>query len=179
MSFLNRFRTPEKILEIAAKKEAELNKIRADMASADWKYFEETDQLTGQKSLIGKLKSKNRVDLSPPYNGGSMLTISVSRHPREVIFRIDRGQIIYNIETALNGPRFVTTANCRLDDGRVFTLKGIRPKSHSTTEFALENPAAFTMGIRKKSSLKVEILLHQDGLKVFQFHPSAMSNALY
>jgi len=179
MSFFNRFRSPERIAEIAAKKEAELDQIRADMALADWKYFEQADQLTGKKSLIGKLNSKNRVDLSPPYNGGSTLTISVSRHPREVRFQIDKGQIIYNIKTALNGPRFVTVVNCRLDDGPIFVLKGIQPKSHSTTEFTLENPAAFTMGIRKKTSLKVEVLLYQDGPKVFDFNPNSMSNALY
>ncbi|MEG3170542.1 hypothetical protein U1737_20345 [Sphingomonas sp. LB3N6] len=179
MSFLNRFRSPERIAEIAAQKKAELEKIRADMSLADWKYIEQTDELTGKKFLIGRLSSKNKVSLSPPYNGGSTLIISVSRHPRVVTFQIDKGQFIYKIETALNGPRFFTEISCRLDDGPVFTLKGIQPKSHSHTEFTLENPAAFTMGIRKKSSLKVEALLYQDGPKVFNFNPNAMSNALY
>jgi hypothetical protein len=179
MSFFDRFRSPEKIAQIEAKKAVQLEAIRAEMALADWKYDFRIDELADTKALIGILKSTNSIELDFPYHGGSTMTIVVCRKPREVRFSIDHGQLIFKIETGYPEPKFVTRFNCRLNDGPVFTLKAFQPKSGVTNEAILVNPAEFTMGIRNRDKLVIEPDLYHSEKKVFNFRPRSMSHALY
>jgi hypothetical protein len=173
------FRSPEKIAEREGKRLAELSRLEAQVYNSKWKYYEQIDEMTGAKRLIGRLVSDNIITLNFPYNGGSRLSIAVCRHPREVRVAIDRGQFIYTVESGLIEPRFVSRINFRIGDGRLFVMAGHQPKSMATDEIVLDNPSLLTMRMRNMDSMLVEPQIYNETQKVFRFNPLGMSGNLY
>ena len=63
-----------------------------------WSYSQHTDEMTGQVSKTACLSSQNKLEFSPPYDGGSTGTLCFSKGattmPDDISFQIDKGQIL-------------------------------------------------------------------------------------
>ena len=178
MSLLDLFRSKEKAEEARTKKAAEKERRKQEIFNSDWQYINVKSLMSDAEVLTGRLISSNTNELDFPYNGGSSITIAVTRNPREVRLTIDRGQLMFAVESGVVTPKFVTRFKARFDDGCVSTVRAVQSASGSTNEMILENPAWFTLKLVNSSSLMIEPHLYQAEGKVWQFKSKGFSPAL-
>lgn len=106
--------------------------------------------------------SNNTIELDFPYNGGTTGSIVVRNHPRsgeEVIFSINKGQIICNN----------CTLTIRFDNGKPFKVKTNQPADYSSTLLFLLGHKRLVDEINTSKKMMVEVVLYQSGSFVFEF----------
>lgn len=178
MGLLNLFRNAESRQKIEGAKAAKLEKLKEDVRSADWRYFDQTNELTGNKKRGAQLISRNSIDLQFPHQGGSQLHLKVFRNPDEVRVIIDRGQFVFHVQSGLTGPRFVTRFGARYRSKFGMNIEGFQPPSMKTNECMLANPMLFIMKMRELEELYLKPELYREENKVFHFVPKGLAEKL-
>lgn len=178
MSLLDMFRSKEKVEAARTERAAEEEHRKQEILNSDWHYLNVKNSMSGVEVLTGRLTSSNLNELDFPYNGGSSITITVTRNPRQVRLAIDHGQIMFAAEGGVVKPKFVTRLKARFDNGVISTLRAVQSASGSTNEMILENPAWFTLKLVNSSSLIIEPHLYQAEGNVWRFNSKGFSPAL-
>lgn len=133
-------------------------------AQAQWKQSTSTDQMTGKKTVIATIDSKNSLNLAFPYAGSNKGRLMIRSHPRhglDVIFEVQKGQIMCHSD------------NCellvRFDDEEPQTLNGSRSTDNSSTVVFLPNAEAFVEAARRAKRILVQATYFRNGPQVLTF----------
>jgi hypothetical protein len=129
-----------------------------------WEYTSVVDDLTGQNVYNAHLKSNNYHSFDFPYRGETYGTLILRKHPRygkDVIFQIDRGQILCDTYSDC-------TVTIRFDKGKPFPITGTPPADNSSTSVFLPYNELLR-SIKNSNKMVVGITVHQEGSRVFSF----------
>lgn len=138
---------------------------RTENIGKQWAYTRAQDAMSGKASVQASVRSRNSFNLDFPYSGPQHATLVVRSHPRwgrDVIFRIERGQILCSSYSDC-------TVRVRFDDEAPRTLHGNEPADNSTEVVFLPGYADLVRRIGKAKVMRVEVTLHQQGPLVAEF----------
>ncbi len=153
-------------------REEELAKAIKDNLERKWVYFSSIDQMTSKEIKSASINSENFVNFSFPYNGNQRGKITIRNHPRhgnEVIFLIEKGQILCRNYEDCN-------IVVRFGDSPPVQWKAIGPSDSTTTVIFLRNQAEFRRRMQSSKEVRIQIPVFQEGNRIFTFEPSGFSN---
>ena len=126
-------------------------------------FFSEKDEMTGRTIKREIFESKNTVEFSFPYNGGTTAWLELRNHPqygKDVVLRLSKGQLLCH-----------SYSNCSvgvsIDDGAPFNVTGIGPEDNSSLSVFIN--WSLVAKIRNAKSLKIQVPTFQNGRPVFEF----------
>lgn len=141
--------------------------IDKELIGSQWTYLSDTDSMTGKKSYSATVTSSNSFNFDFPYQGEQNAKLTLrnhDRHGKDVIFFIDKGQILCH------------TYNCRvqmrIDDKAPIALTGTEPADNSTEAVFIPAYSRLIRDLPKAKTLRVEVLIFQHGPLVAEFDVS-------
>lgn len=142
--------------------EAELMNIQSVVAR-DKVYTEERDSMSGKLTKYESFESRNTVEFSFPYQGGTTAHLVLRNHPqygKDVIFEISKGQLLCH-----------SFSNCSvsisIDGGPVFTVSGVGAEDGSSRTVFLN--WSLVSKLKNAKSIKIQPPTYQNGRPVFDF----------
>lgn len=143
--------------------------ISDQLSGKAWIYTESEDPMTGKVDRSAVLASINEFELGFPYSGpqrAKLVLRNHSRHGRDVMVSIDRGQFSCGVSSCTVTVRFGKGAPSQ------FTVN--EAAGGDNTTLFIQNVDRFMSGLRKSDTVAVEALLFQEGNKVFQFETAGL-----
>jgi hypothetical protein len=148
----------ERAVKIAEKAERARAAQAAAVAEAQrlankWTYQIDEDLMTSRKAKFATIKSENTVNFSVPYQGPQHGTLTLREHPRygqDVIFSIDRGQLLCRSYSDCE-------IRIRFDEGNPERWNAIGPEDNSTTHIFLRNESRFVQKLRVAKVVRLQI----------------------
>lgn len=140
-----------------------------------WTYSQGADEMTGRSSFRAMIRSENTVEFSFPYHGpqrGSLVFRSHPSYGRDVLFKIEKGQILCNTYDRCN-------VRVRFDDGEAQNWQGTPPADHSTTTVFLPMYDQFLRRMRNAEVVRIQPEIYQHGSPIFEFHVGGYNHSLY
>lgn len=134
-------------------------------ASADWKYQNDLDKMTGKAEKYAIATSSNSLSLAFPYAGANKGRIYVQKHPQNgtnVYLIIDKGQILCSAVTKC-------TVQIRFDDDQPITFKGGGAADHDSRVVFILDSKRFIARATKAKKILAQINLYQNGNQVLEF----------
>lgn len=134
--------------------------------STSWEYTTDTDEMDDSKSRFASLISDNTVDFDSPYDGGSLLRLTVrhmKKYGTDVYITISRGQFICSEYEGTNNVRV------RFDNGPAMRFITNEPTDGSPDVLFLNNAKKFIKLAEKAKTIKIEAPFYQEGSRVFTF----------
>lgn len=131
---------------------------------SNWSYSESVDEITGKKSSSATIVSDNYKRLSWPYDGETRLTIFIRSHPRygnDIIFQVDRGQILCSSYDGCAGMINV--------DGKAEKLSLNEPADHDSKVVFVRYDAAILRKLKGSKKVVVELPMYQNGNVAWTF----------
>lgn len=136
-----------------------------------WTYNASEEQMTGGTRKMASVTSTNTVDFGFPYAGSQngSLTLRVDpRYGKDVIFSIERGQILC---TSYNG----CTVQVRFDDEKPTSFSASSAADHSSESIFLADYGRFLAKMRKAKRVRISPDIYQNGRPVFDFNVSGFN----
>lgn len=134
------------------------------VALADWRYSKDVDQMTGKARVIAELESNNQLDLDYPYKGRNFGRLYVVQKPGrklEVLFIIERGQLVCPIEDC--------AVTIRFDEQTAQRFSVVPPDDHSSTVLFINSTSSFIAKAKKAKRILVAATVYQSGTPVLEF----------
>ena len=142
---------------------------------SQWEYSQNEDKMSGGTTYHAHTLSTNTVDFDSPYSGEQNATLFLrdsSRQGKDVIFRIERGQILCN-----------SYEDCavlvRFDDEKATNYSAIGPADNSTETIFIRNYGKFVEKLRKAKLVRISTNIYQQGAPVFEFNVSDFDQNMY
>jgi hypothetical protein len=142
---------------------------------SQWSYSQDADTMSKGTSYYARVLSSNTVNFSFPYAGEQHARITLRtdpRHGKDVIFRIEKGQILCN-----------SYENCtvlvRFDDERATNYTAVGAADNSTETIFLRNYGRFVEKMQKAKRLRISANIYQQGAPVFEFDVSGFDQKEY
>lgn len=133
-----------------------------------WSYSRSEDPMTSKVGIHASIRSENRHEFNFPYGEPQRATLAIRKHPRhgnDVIFRIDRGQLLCR-----------SYGDCpvriRFDEGQARTVTGNPPADHSSETIFIPNYSDFVRRLAAAQVLRIEANVYQQGAPVWEFDVS-------
>lgn len=136
-----------------------------DINKSPWRITVDADEMTGKKMTFIVTKSLNSHDLHPPYGSDVSATLMVRKHPRygtDVIVSIGSGQLLCASHDRC-------AISVRFDEDKLQTYSGGGPTSLDRKILFIEDHQRFIKRLKKSSSVKIELPLYIDGVKIYTF----------
>ena len=130
-----------------------------------WMYSQSEDPMAKGTTYSAAVQSTNTVDFDFPYGGSQHAELTLRTHPRfgkDVIFRIERGQLLCNSYDGCN-------VLIRFDDGQAQTFSASGPSDNSTETLFIRNYSRFVAGMLKAERVRISPQVYQEGSPVFEF----------
>ncbi|MGX4640872.1 hypothetical protein [Massilia sp. SYSU DXS3249] len=137
-------------------------------AGQQWSYYVVEEKMTGGKRKTASVESTNTVDFDFPYSGSQhgRITLRIDpRHGKDVLFRIERGQILC---PSYEGCR----VQIRFDDEKPSSFAASAAADHSSDVIFLDDYPRFLTKLRKAKRVRVAVNIYQQGTPVFEFDVS-------
>ena len=148
---------------------------KVESTGQQWDYDEREDRMTGGATRFAIVLSSNLVNFSFPYTGpqhGSLALRNHPRHGRDVIFRIERGQLLcHSFEDCEVWVRF--------DDAKPERFAAVGGSDHSTEALAIRGYDRFVNKLRKSKMVRLSVKVYQEGTPVFEFDVSGFDIAKF
>jgi len=154
------------IPELEEKVKEEREAIRKANIGKQWRYFSNEDSMSGKSSKSASVTSSNSFAFDFPYQGTQKATLSIRRHPRhgnDVIFSIERGQILCHSYGECR-------VRVRFDDEQARTFKGNEPADNSTEYVFIPGYNNFVQKLSKAKIVRVEVDVYRQGALVAEFN---------
>jgi len=132
--------------------------------SNNWDYSSDEDEMSGKKSYYASCTSKNMVEFSFPYDGGSDLTIIIRKHSKyghDICFKISKGQFNSDID----GESLLA----RFDKGSIKRFSCSTSADGSADVLFIDNYRLFLKNLRKSKTCKIQCAFYQGGDQTFSF----------
>lgn len=147
----------------------------APTPGSQWFYDQSEDPMAQGKSYGASVRSTNTVNFGFPYSGSQRGLLTLRTHPRhgkDVIFRIERGQILcHSYEDC--------TILVRFDDGKAQSFSAVGAADNSTETIFIRNYARFLTSMQKAKTVRIAIEVYQQGSPVFEFDVSGFDATKY
>lgn len=140
-----------------------------------WSYSVADEQMTGGKRKTASVASTNAVEFGFPYNGsqnGHLILRTDPRHGKDVIFRIEQGQILC---PSYQG----CTVQVRFDDDKASSFSASGPADHSSEVVFLNDYGRFIAKMQKAKRVRLSLDIYQNGRPVFDFDVSGFDVKKY
>jgi hypothetical protein len=134
-------------------------------ASADWRYGDSADKMTGKKTTTATIESSNSLDLSFPYQGKNFGNLMVRRHPSyglDVAFSVDKGQIICRSYSGCS-------VTVRFDDKAPVKFNASEAADNDSKIIFLKDVSRFIASAKTAKSILIQPTLHQGGSPILEF----------
>ncbi len=152
-----------------------VEKQAAEAAAAPWSYFHTDDPMSKGITHTATLSSSNTVEFAFPYGGAQngRLTLRTSpRHGKDVIFRIEKGQILC---PSYDGCKVLV----RFDDGDAISYSASSAADNSTETIFIRNYSQFAGKMMKAKRVRISVNIYQQGSPVFDFDVSGFNVGKY
>lgn len=140
-----------------------------------WIYQKQEDKMTGGKTYTASIISSNSVSFSFPYTGlqnGTLLLRNDPKYGKDVIFRIEKGQILCNSYEGCN-------VLIRFDDEKPVTYSANPPTDNSSEVIFISNYTKFLNNLRNAKVLRISPTIYKEGSPVFEFNVSGFDIEKY
>lgn len=140
-----------------------------------WSYNANEDAMTSGIRRTASVDSSNTVNFGFPYAGSQQghLTLRTDpRHGKDVIFRIEQGQILC---PSYEG----CSVQVRFDDAKPVRFSASGAADHSTEVIFLNDYNGFLNKMKKAKRVRIAVQIYQNGSPVFEFDVSGFSVASY
>jgi len=161
----------------------EAEHLRAIQAAADdedrrlankWTYSVTEDPMTSRRTLIALIQSENTVSFDFPYQGAQHGTLMIRDHPRygrDVIFCIERGQLLCHSSDC--------EVQIRFDDDDPFHWNAVGAADNSNESIFFQNEMRFVKRLRSSRVLRLQVRVYQEGNQIFVFHVGGFDYTKY
>ena len=134
--------------------------------SSSWDYSQFEDEMGRGKVYTATIESRNTINLDFPYNGeqhGSLMLREHPKHGKDVILKIERGQLL---DSEYNDPVVV-----RFDSDKPLTFSSVGASDHSTETLFLRGNAfsVFSTRLKTAKTVRIQAPIYQGGNQVFTF----------
>lgn len=140
-----------------------------------WNYSQDEDKMSGGTTYHAYVLSTNTVEFDFPYSGEQHAILGLRdspRHGKDVIFRIEKGQILCN-----------SYEDCsvlvRFDDEKATNYSAIGAADNSTETIFIRNYGKFVEKVRKAKLVRISTNIYQQGAPVFEFNVSGFDQNQY
>lgn len=133
----------------------------------EWDYDNSKDTVSGKDIKRAVVHSNNSFEMDFPYQGGTTGSLIIRKHPRygkDVIFSINKGQLLCDIGGCQVSVRF--------DDKKPYKVHVNEPEDHSNTVLFLSGYDKLVKEIKNSKKMIVEATFYQNGAKAFEFDVS-------
>lgn len=133
---------------------------------SDWNYHINEDSMSGKANYYAQVQSKNIVQFSFPYGDpqhGSLIVRESPRHGKDVIFKIEQGQILCS---AYDGCSVLV----RFDEGKATRYSATEPADNSSETLFISNYSRFMENLKKSKVVRISPTVYQEGSPVFEFN---------
>ena len=140
-----------------------------------WSYVQANDHMSDGVIYQAAVKSSNQVNLDFPYNGSQHAILTLRSHPRhgeEVIFRIEKGQVLCGSYDKCN-------ILVRFDDKKAESFIGVPPSDNSTETVFIKNHSKFVKSMLASKLVRISLDIYQNGTQVFDFHVNDFNHESY
>jgi hypothetical protein len=137
--------------------------IDAQPVPSGWDYTDTFDQVRDATIYHASVDSQNSVDFQPPYEGGSILTMTVRKHPAygdDVIFKISKGQFVCHSEDC--------TGTINFGSGPQPLSLSEPDDNSSDTLFAADSNQLIDQ-LKKSKKVIIELPFYEEGYRQFEF----------
>lgn len=131
---------------------------------SSWEYSKDLDKISGKMTSSASSDSLNSHQLNFPYAGGTTGSLIIRKHPRygnDVIFSINKGQILCGIHEC--------TVTIKFDNRPPKTYTAVPPSDHSSTYLFIKPTAKLKKEISQAQSVTIEVEFYQSGSRTFEF----------
>lgn len=142
---------------------------------SQWNYTRDEDPMGKGTTYVATVVSSNTVEFEFPYSGQQHARLFLRTHPRhgkDVIFQIERGQILCR-----------SYEDCeiliRFDDGNAETFSAVGPADNSSESAFLRNYSRFVEKMMKAKRVRIAAPIYQQGSPVFEFDVSGFDIKKY
>jgi hypothetical protein len=134
--------------------------------SSSWDYSQFEDEMGRGKVYTATIESRNTINLDFPYNGAQHGSLTLREHPKhakDVILKIERGQLL---DSEYNDPVVV-----RFDTDKPLTFSSVGASDHSTETLFLRGNAfsVFSSRLKTAKTVRIQAPIYQGGNQVFTF----------
>lgn len=139
-----------------------------DPEPTTWAYEQQKDPMSGGITYYAQVQSKNSVELDFPYTGQQKGTLVIRNHPthqKDIIFLIDRGQILCN---SFQGCQ----VSIKFDNNPPIKVDASGPDDHSNQSIFLGQYNQLMKNIMTSKTMLIEVDFFQQGSHVFEFDVS-------
>ena len=141
-----------------------------------WSYSVSTDRMTDKTIRTAAIESENTVSFEFPYQGPQRGTLTLREHPtygKDVIFTVDRGQILCN---SFSDDCWVRV---RFDDARAERWNAAGADSNSSEIIFIHNYASFLRRLRQARLVLIEVRFFQESPRTFGFEVGGFDFSQY
>jgi hypothetical protein len=159
---------PEYISKVTISKKGLENEVAYETLGKQWKYSVNEDSMTGKLINYASVDSTNTVEFSFPYNKPQIGTLALRSHPRhgkDVMFSIERGQILCNSFRDC-------TVLVRFNNGAPETFSAVSPSDNSSNTIFIRGYDRFMSKLKKATIIRISVNVYQEGAPVFEFDAS-------
>lgn len=135
-----------------------------------WSYRSSDDPMSSKSIKFAEVPSENIVDFDFPYSGKQVGKLIIRQHPAhgtEVMFMIEKGQILCNSYAGCN-------VQVRFDEKKAEKWKALGPADHSNKVLFIQNEKAFIRKLLSSKTIRVQVPFYQEGEPVFEFYVSGL-----
>lgn len=140
-----------------------------------WMYSQNEDKMSGGSTYLAHVLSTNIVEFEFPYSGVQHAILSFrdsSRQGKDVIFRIEKGQILCNSYDDCS-------VLVRFDDDKATKYSAIGAADNSTETIFIRNYGKFVEKMLKSKLVRISTNIYQQGAPVFEFNVSDFDQNKY
>ena len=134
-----------------------------------WTYTTAQDEMGRGEIKMTAVRSGNQVDLDFPYAGAQRGKLRLRLHPqhgRDVIFSVERGQIVC--------PFGGCDIAVRFGDDKPVVYRAVGSDSGDSTTLFIERYDRFLASLRRADRVSIEVLFFGSGRRVFAFATSGL-----
>lgn len=159
----------------AAKKYEKLGSELEAIQNSKWNYSSGEDEMSSDKIYSAVVQSNNFANFDFPYEGNQYARLSLRIHPRygkDVIFRIDEGQIQCNSYSGCS-------VLVRFDDKKAVRYSAAESSDNNPKIIFIRDYNKFVENMRNSKTVKISAEIYHEGNPVFEFDVSGFDTSEY
>ncbi len=151
---------------------SDANPINEDETATEtttWKYTEDVDKMDNTPRYFANNTSINKVSFDFPYNGGSMLKITIRNMGKgnEVVLRISKGQFMTDVMGTL-------PIRAKFDDNTISKYTYLSATDGSVDIIFIQDADDFINKIKGANKVLIGATFFNEGEKHFEFETSGL-----
>lgn len=149
--------------------------VASNGGASQWDYSQSSDPMGKGNSHSAAVVSSNTVDFGFPYAGaqrGTLVLRTDPRHGKDVIFHIERGQILCHAYQTCS-------ALVRFDDEQAIKFNAVGAADNSSKTIFLSGHDRFVEKVSKAKRVRLSTTVYQQGSPVFEFEVGGFEKDRY